>query len=517
MAKKKVVRGARKPRTLSKKQRGGSVTAPTRIGQGYSLFTGDGLNTAISGNSEDSAGRLNLSWTLCDSSEQFLGVLGIEASAAAGFSRIASVDAKLEMMYSLQLTTHSVSLVVYSKHTTGTTSFYDTRLKDKAPANDTELKNFFRYYGDTYVSEIVKGGEYFAVYVFYAESKDEQLEVKASLRASGVIEGVPVSGSLQATVGLAMKTSTTRVKFDQVVLGVKNPPELPMPDQAIDFANKFGKLNKDAPVILGIKVRGYEHVVGMGGNFDKIANNRTILLQLVELQGKVQRLINQIDGIRAIYDFYGGFSDKKLVDVRALAEQDIGTLDGFVDSYLENPTQDFSAAARFRPASLNNGIPTVNHTTNTVTVGPSGGNGPAKDVNPESAVEQMLAVRRLEFTNKDNMLRKMKITYENADTGKATVEVGGSGGSSKSRDFANKEVITSIMGITNGKGVVSLLVATNKGTLKSTTSGSGTPFEHSVPAGAFAVTLQARSDGNVLRSLSLTWAEFKPALWLPSV
>ena len=495
------------------------VTAPVALGQGYSLFTGDGLNTAVAGSSRTISGDAAVSCRICDSTESFLGVLDVSASAAAGVSGIASVDAKLDLMYSLQLTSHSVTIVVHCKHITGTSSYTDTRLTPPAPGHDDDvaLRDFFAAYGDTYVSEITEGGEYLAVYAFYSESRDDQLDVMASLNASGIIDGMPVEGGLQAKISMAMKSSETRINFKQRVLGLKKV-SLPRPDDIVDFALRFADLEKDAPVTLAIKVRGYEHVPGMTHNFETIETNRTAMLQLREKSGKVQRLINQIDGVLSIYDYYGGFDDTKLKDTRKKAEQDLVTIRNRIAGYLRNPVESTSDAARLSLPSLNVGIPVIDYDIETGFMGASGGQLPTKDVQASTVVSQRLSIKRLQFKASKSSVNKMEVTYESEDVGIATVEVGdGNGGSSEKRDFAAREKITSMIGTYKDGVITNLRINTTKGNIRVAKDGRGEPTGWEVPKGYFAVALQGKGDHKGVHSLTLTAAKFKPANWVPSV
>jgi hypothetical protein len=496
-----------------KQQPGFDITPPSALGQGYSVFTGEGWSTAVSGPSTDSEGEILVNCKICQSSEELAGVLDVSASVSAGFSSIASVDAKLSFMYSLNLTKYSVSVVVHSKQVTGKKRFTSVNLKVPPPTTNDQLRDFFANYGDAYISEIAKGGEYFAVYAFYSETRDEQVSVMAGLSAAGIVEGVPVKGDLQAKISMALKTATTRTYFDQRILGVKKA-ELPEPSKLVDFALKFGNLDKDAPVILGMKWQGYEHAVGMSSYFKPVATNRKIFLELVQKQTLVQRLLNQAQGIRDTYEFYGGYTDQKLNNTIAAAPQDIKAIDAQIDRYLDDPVANYSTVASMRLPSLDNGLPLVDYEVKYHTIGKSGGKAPDKDVNPGTVVEQRLSIRRVAF-NADKKVYKMKITYESEDVGKSTVEVGGGGGKDKGTDLAPKDRIEQMFGSYKDY-VDNIYIEAKSGAYLQVGEEAGQPSPWRVPSGHFTIALQAKSDGKRLNSLTVAYAQFKPAKWAPA-
>ena len=122
---------------------------------------------------------------------------------------------------------------------------------------------------------------------------------------------------------------------------------------------------------------------------------------------------------------------------------------------------------------------------------------------------------RIELFAGDNAVHKMKLTYESEDVGKATVEVGGDGGKSKTYVFGKDDYIMNISGV-YGSVINNLRITTSKSYIHVARDGAGQPFVWSVPSGFFTVALQGKGDSKGLHSLTVTAARLKAAIWVPS-
>jgi hypothetical protein len=164
-------------------------------------------------------------------------------------------------MQSLNVTTYSISIVVSARHGLGKNVVTNVKINpDITPPDDEDsIRYFFRAYGDSQVSSISLGGEYYAVYVLYSQTSSEQTQLISDLQAKGLYSGVSVDGDLQAKVSSFMSTTSTRTQLRQTVSGIENP-KLPLDGNIIGYATAFPGLELDAPKIIKYETTGYEHV-----------------------------------------------------------------------------------------------------------------------------------------------------------------------------------------------------------------------------------------------------------------
>jgi len=154
--------------------------------QGYDSLSSSGRTAAaVTGDRHPAGATSETYYRVCTDIETLQSSLNISASASASFG-FGSVDAKTSYMRNLKVTTNSVTVVVYTNIVTGSESARNPKLTISPPG---DLNDFFLIYGDSYVKSVVKGGEYYATYVFYAESNEEQEHVTASLSAHGIVAG----------------------------------------------------------------------------------------------------------------------------------------------------------------------------------------------------------------------------------------------------------------------------------------------------------------------------------------
>ncbi|MFN9620769.1 MAG: jacalin-like lectin [Synechococcaceae cyanobacterium] len=337
--------------------------------QGYSTLDGKSRNTALRGTSGDGnqadprfgihSNEISVNVDI----EQFAQKLYISQSVSASYFGN-SLSGKLSYLQDVKRSTYSVSLcirafrVVSAKFATDT--YFREDLPIPVPAANAEADEFFMYYGDSYVSELVMGGEYTAVFTFYCSSYEMQREIEAEVRASVTKGLAEYNSETQASLNSYLRQVKVDWRFKQDLVGIQNV-ELPSQDEAIDFALKFHGLTLDAPSVLYFTTTGYEHVPGIGKGFDAIKLNRryfvgnSIVDGLAASLASIDEAIQQIDVIEGINDFYG-FSDPALASNRVVAEQDQSAIKVQMQQYLDCPTASFEA---LNLPSLANGSPSL--------------------------------------------------------------------------------------------------------------------------------------------------------------
>jgi hypothetical protein len=188
---------------------------PVALFQGYDNVFGDGRSTAVEGKTVTTGAISEVRCSVCESVEDLAQSLEVDQSLSVGFGPLGGGDEKMKFLTSLKMTTHSIAVTVFARHVIGTQTVTDVHLKKDAQDLMMEkgLNDFTMSYGDSYLSEITEGGEYFAVYTFYSQTKEEQTDLSGSLQAHGVINSATVEGSLQSKMSDFLKEHKTRYSF----------------------------------------------------------------------------------------------------------------------------------------------------------------------------------------------------------------------------------------------------------------------------------------------------------------
>ncbi|KAJ7524907.1 hypothetical protein O6H91_17G027500 [Diphasiastrum complanatum] len=325
------------------------LSAPVGICQGYQMITGSGCFTALKGETESSGGTSTVICKVCTSIEELSESLEVDQSLSVSFLGAASVDEKLKLIEQQKITTNSISIVVYAKHNMGTETVTDVGLKPgiQIPASTKEVKDFVNSYGDCFLSSKTRGGEYFAMYTFYSETREEQRDLSVEMKAQGLFSPVSIDASFQVKLNNFLKSQKVHSSFRQIMSGIANP-EFPTQDKLIEFALKFPSLELTAPVITSFKTSGYERVPGMSTCFYQVGKNRELLTgrqkkpNFIADLCRLQQLKNDISTVKEAYGFYGtGFFDEdtKLKTRETEVEADVVKAERLLEEYVDDPTK----------------------------------------------------------------------------------------------------------------------------------------------------------------------------------
>src|SRR5438034_485757 len=93
-------------------------TPVTTLFQGYNTFTGSACATAVTGKFATRGASNRCDYTVCTGFESLLLALGVSTSVSHNFLE-GSVDAKASFVSRLNLTTYSVTVLVYASNVTG--------------------------------------------------------------------------------------------------------------------------------------------------------------------------------------------------------------------------------------------------------------------------------------------------------------------------------------------------------------------------------------------------------------
>jgi hypothetical protein len=101
------------------------VPRPAAVFQGYDSVNGQGLSTAVEGTTNRTGAISQVTYTVCTDIETLSQSLQVDQSLSVGYGSFGGVDEKSKFVRSLNVTTYSVSIVVYAKHVLGTVTATD--------------------------------------------------------------------------------------------------------------------------------------------------------------------------------------------------------------------------------------------------------------------------------------------------------------------------------------------------------------------------------------------------------
>lgn len=331
--------------------------------QGFDTFSGNPRNTVVRGTSGTPSNASTSYVSVCTTTDQLLTALQIGASVSGSYKAF-TADAKSQYVHDLNLTTNSVVVVVYASNTL-TTGMTNAALPGNLKlTNSTEVSEFARANGDCFVSQVSKGGEYFATFTFMSQTAEEKTAVEASL-------GLTAESSLDASVSAKLTTtaSSTNVQFvmNQSLTGVRGvaPPAATSPsdiDSMVNFAIGFPALTMNSPALVSFAVEPYEQILGPSVPFNGVTKNRTAFLgnpadmgwgqMIVQLQG----VMNDCNAIKSLYAYYADHQDSDFESRSSQVQQDLKELYAYATSVDEDPATDRSGKV---PAtkSISYGIP----------------------------------------------------------------------------------------------------------------------------------------------------------------
>ena len=336
--------------------------APVKLYSGYDTVARGMLpGSAVVGGHEKSGAQSSVRIEVCDSLSKLAQALDIDASLSVSYLKAVDVTAKMEFAKKLDVTARSVTIVVYANHQIGTWTVKDVKLQEgvTAPTDDDSAADFAQSYGDSFISAETQGGEYYAVYIFNTETREEQESLKTSLKVKGIGGGVTAKAEAQVELSNFLKSTKTSWTLKQAITGITNPA-FPDQDKMIEYALNFPKLPLDSPVITGIKVQGHESVPKFGRKFAKVIKNRRYFLDpddgLLQSLGRLTAARNQVTWLKRIYDRYNYRGDKALLDFEVDLLKDIKAINNQIADW------EMDAAGSFvepKLPSLANGEPVL--------------------------------------------------------------------------------------------------------------------------------------------------------------
>ncbi len=289
------------------------------LGEGYDTFQGQPRSLAIDA-SPDNIIVFNptrsAQYMMCQDVSQLYKALNISASIAGSFAFIDKISDKVTYFQSLLTTTYSVSVVVYASYSVQSKLQTYRAARDVAfPTTREQAERFFEYYGDSFVAQLQKGGEFIYTYTFFAYSYEEQQKITNTLKLNGIDE----AGTLSADFDLHMTNALAQIQTSKSInwhmQGFKDVNSAPEQGKIYEYANNLlfqHQVNPD--YVLDFEVVGFEHAVGFDREaFAGIIYNRQCFNtgfetgepSLVLTRAMLMHLQNALKDILEMYNAYG--------------------------------------------------------------------------------------------------------------------------------------------------------------------------------------------------------------------
>ncbi|MBB3121554.1 jacalin-like lectin [Pseudoduganella violacea] len=390
------------------------------IGQGYSCTLGP-LQTAVHTQVLDTAGgNSEIAVSLCSEEDTLKQSLEINIGRKIAVEGIGGYSEKFSLFQKLRFSEHSLCIVVKASVVSKSHYCQAAQLHDDiaAPATAAELDQFCKLYGDAYVSELVRGAQYFAVYAYRCKSREEKLELKARIEASGIIENVTVSGKAGSNFSHAVTQISQNVELHQTVIG--SSFTMSGEQDVIRTAYAFFEAANNLPTgTVGFKTTGYEHVFshpGIEAALAALAHNRQLfngsgaqeglLAREARLIGIKERLANLEHTMRR----YGCTLDSATQERQRQIQADLDACNELRNRFNQSPTTPLENP--YLPAAAY-GWPSIQYETRQSKRLGGGGGQPYHDVTTTDFLDRGMRVSHIRLRG-GAYVDLIEITYKDA-------------------------------------------------------------------------------------------------------
>ena len=284
-----------------------------KLGQGFNTFCNAERNSIV--DVEVSKGDVDcgVQVFVCNSTTEISDKLGIGGSVGVE-APSGSLQAKAEFLQQLSEKSNAVTILVRARRTWNATTSSAGLKEDKNTKEALRSTSaLVQYAGDSYLSHVEVGLEYFASYQLVTSSTEERRNIAA--QAEGTFgNATKVSVSLHAELDKVKRSSSSSWISAQKGIGLADE-ELPKhSDDFPDFANKIASNDSDSPALLHFKTTPYS-AVGVGSDiFGNIKQWRDAYfhprddwfpdsIQTIEKKASITEA--KIRAVISLYRFYG--------------------------------------------------------------------------------------------------------------------------------------------------------------------------------------------------------------------
>lgn len=491
------------------------ASSPSSLFQGYDCISGSGLATSVAGKTNKSGGTSSVYYSVTKNIADLYEKLDVSASLSVGLGGFANVSAKLKFVEDLKLTEETICILVRANHTLSVQSTPDYEFKQGiAPKDAAQVSQFVQAYGDAFISEIRLGAEYYAVYTFYSQSRDQKKNIDAQLKAKGIGGWGKVDSGFQAKLDSVVKDTNVKYAFNQNISGIENP-KLPKPDALVQYAIDFLSLPVNDPAIISFSSIGYEKVPNPdteAGLFVQIRKNRWYFSENSEFSkalASVTELINKIEQLQEIYQFYNFKNDEKLNRVYSTAKTDLKKLQDQLHQYEDDPVQDFKLPDL---PSLLSGVPVLNFGISYSDERGGDGGSFFDDLSLQNYVEQLTKISEIKMYS-GNLVERLEVTYTASGMEPVTHYHGNdTKGRVNKLTMPDNVFIKSIKG-RSGARVDKLEITASNGNEISGGGSGGSEFTFNLPSeNSILLGFTGRS-GSTLDQIRAVYATFHNAQW----
>ena len=491
--------------------RGATPTAT--LGVGYNSIGGELRSEAVRVDTVPGGANSHVSVQVCKGVVALSQALQIKQSLSAEYAEIFKADEKMEFVRKQKATSETISIVVYARHESRVVTASNPKLiADPMPET---AEAFAKGYGDSFVSSLVSGGEYYAVYTFYTETVEKQEELRLELQVKGIVSGLEIGGGFEMAIDNFTKTTKTAWQFDQQISGIENP-SLPNRKDMIDFAIKFPKTAPDSPVVISFTTTPYENIPKFPLDFTPISANRSYFVGgnlsggLTASLLEVVSLLNKIDWLRGIYDCYGYEGDTKLDELADQAEADLEAIRKQFAEYQDHPARRFDKPAL---PSLKKGIPVLTFSKGaTSLIGRKDGGGPFDY--PGGTEEALHSQRRLAWVKlrAGADLDRIQFRYHDIHGEGPLLSYGGDGGTDSNAVTLDHDefILDGLVRMSDDGRLHRINLTTNKRTPIAAGGHDGHEVNLQVPPNVIVLGFQGRCGAKV-DAIQLVYAQLQPA------
>ncbi|NYZ15897.1 hypothetical protein HL658_25435 [Azospirillum sp. RWY-5-1] len=484
---------------------------------GIDSVQGTARNTAVTGDYQTVGSESSLLLQLCADFETLSDSTDITQSASVGVG-LFGVSEKVRFVKNTQRTTWSLNLMIRSTKVSGTHMATHYRLNDgiAVPQTDEERVDFFKQYGDSFISSLTVGAEYIAIFTIFLNSESEHQSVMTEVSAHGLMSAFSFDAGLQSNLTSFFQKIKARVVLKQKTFGVDSI-ELPGIESMIEFARKFPTITVDKPSIIRFSTTGYENLLP-GRSFETIAANRNYLVGTGYSEGiysdraRVQDLISQLESINAIHETYG-FSDPRMEEVKDKATADLKALDGQMTGFGNDPLASFTKPAL---PSLAEGLPSVSFESGQSEAWGGNNVAPFDDVGKVGDfIGKCARISSIKF-HTGEFVTALIVTYQGVDeaTGLRKVHGGEDHTAGYELFLENGDRIVEV----SGEAGVYVDQMTVRTAAKHSTAGGvphgASPFGWTAEAGQVLLGFRGRS-GAFLDQIQVVWVKLLPTVWKP--
>ena len=332
----------------------------TEIGQGYSTFRGEAVDTAITGEIQNGGtAETKVKISICTTAEEILHALSIDASVEANCSW-GSFSDRFEYTMNTSRKTNTVTILCVATRTTGSQTIHQAKLKQKHKhAND-----LYDQGGDCFVSSLSFGAQYIASYQYTGTTTEQFESIKNTANASAGDGETNVKASLTTAVSNVHNTTGVMAEFTSDLIGVEG---VNLPDQngVADFALSLGTLNVNKPEILNFSVSSYREVTGHPKDVQAMDDNRKHFYDPADpsagLGGMRVALLDALTavaGTKDLYDFYHCVAAEPHFDEKATTYKDqVAQIKKWADTVDADPTTKKAQLPQIKAADITKPVP----------------------------------------------------------------------------------------------------------------------------------------------------------------